>query len=104
GFDATTIRKMFALFTFGKVSLPTNDEVSSRRWSMCQDFFRKPPGETDAQKRARKDSLLICRLAAIAHPNRKGAVMYADAIEEQVQNLMTTAGWLRSATATAGAH
>jgi hypothetical protein len=103
-FDATTIRKMLAVFTFGKVSLPTNDEVSSRRWSMCQDFFRKPPGETDAQKRARKDNLLICRLAAIAHPNRKGAVMYADAIKEQVQNLIATAGWLRTATATAAAH
>jgi hypothetical protein len=104
GFDATTIRKMLALFTFGKVSLPTNDEVSSRRWSMCQDFFRKQPDETDAQKRARKDSLLVCRLASIAHPNRKGAVMYADAIKEQVQNLIATAGWLRSATATAAAH
>jgi lysophospholipase L1-like esterase len=104
GFDATTIRKMLALFTFGKVSLPTNDEVSSRRWSMCQDFFRKQPGETDAQKRARKDSLLVCRLASIAHPNRKGAVMYADAIKEQVQNLIATAGWLRTTTATAVAH
>jgi hypothetical protein len=103
-FDATTIRKMLALFTFGKVSLPTNDEVSSRRWSMCQDFFRKQPGETDAQKRTRKDSLLVCRLAAIAHPNRKGALMYADAIKEQVQNLMANGGWLRNATATAAAQ
>lgn len=104
GFDATTIRKMLAVFTFGKVSLPTNDEVSSRRWSMCQDFFKKQSGETDAQKRARKDNLLVCRLAAIAHPNRKGAVMYSDAIKEQVQNLIATAGWLRPATAAAGAH
>jgi hypothetical protein len=103
-FDATTIRKMLALFTFGKVTLPTNDEVSSRRWSMCQDFFKKQPGETDAQKRTRKDSLLVCRLAAIAHPNRKGALMYADAIKEQVQNLMANGGWLRNATATAAAQ
>jgi hypothetical protein len=104
GFDATTIRKMLALLTFGKVSLEANDEVSSRRWSMCEDFFRKQPDETEAQKRVRKDNLLVCRLAAIAHPNRKGAVMYADAIEEQVQNLIATAGWLRTATATAAAH
>ena len=95
-FDATTIRKMLALFTLGRVSLEANDEVSSRRWSMCEDFFRKQPGETDAQKRARKDSLMVCRLAAIAHPNRKGAVMYADAIKEQVQTLIATAGWLRN--------
>ena len=104
GFDATTIRKMLALFTFGKVSLPTNDEVSGRRWSMCQDFFRKQPQETDAQKRTRKDNLLVCRLASIAHPNRKGAVMYADAIKEQVQNLMATAGWLRNNAAAAAAQ
>jgi hypothetical protein len=95
---------MLAVFTFGKVSLPTNDEVSSRRWSVCEDFFRKQPGETDAQKRARKDNLLICRLAAIAHPNRKGAVMYADAIKEQVQNLIATGGWPRTATVSAAAH
>lgn len=104
GFDATMIRKMLALFTFGKVTLPTNDEVSGRRWSMCQDFFRKQPGETDAQERARKDSLLVCRLAAIAHPNRKGAVMYADAITDQLQNLITSAGWLRTTPTTASAQ
>jgi len=98
GFDATTIRKMLALFTFGKVSLHANDEVSSRRWSMCEDFFRKPAGETDAQKRVRKDSLMVCRLAAIAHPNRKGAVMYADAIKAQVQNVIANGGWLRNLT------
>ncbi len=104
GFDATTIRKMLAVFTFGRVSLQANDEVSSRRRSMCEDFFRKQPDETEAQKRARKDNLLVCRLAAIAHPNRKGAVMYAEAIKEQLQNLNTTAGWLRPATAPAAAR
>jgi len=104
GFDATTIRKMLALFTFGKVSLQANDEVSSRRWSMCEDFFGKQPGETDAQRRVRKYNVMVCRLAAIAHPNRKGAVMYADAIKEQVQNLMATAGWLRNNAATVPAQ
>jgi hypothetical protein len=104
GFDATTIRKMLAVFTLGRVSLHANDEVSSRRWSMCEDFFRKYPHETDAQKRVRKDNLMVCRLAAIAHPNRRGAVMYADAIKEQVQNLMTNTGWLRNTTAAVAAH
>ena len=36
------------------------------------------------------------RLAAIAHPNRKGAVMYADAIKEQAQTFIHSPGWLRS--------
>ena len=104
GFNATTIRKMLALFTFGKVSLHANDEVSSRRWSMCEDFFRKQPDETDAQKPARKDNLMVCKLAAIAHPNRKGAVMYAEAITQQIQSVLATTGWLRTGTATAAAH
>jgi len=103
GFDATTVRKMLALVTLGRVSLQANDEVRSQRSSMCEDFFRKQPGETDDQKRARKDSLMVCRLAAIAHPNRKGAVMYADAIKEQVQNLASSIGWLRTAAVTASA-
>lgn len=104
GFDATTARKMLALLTLGRVSLHANDEVRSQRSSMCEDFFRKQPGETEDQKRVRKDSLMICRLAAIAHPNRKGAVMYADAITEQVQNFIINTGWLRNTTATAAAQ
>jgi len=104
GFDATTVRKMLALLTFGRVSLQANDEVRSRRSSMCEDFFRKTPGESEAQKSARKDSLMVCRLAAIAHPNRKGAVMYADAITEQLQSFTTGSGWLRTATTTASAQ
>jgi len=78
--------------------------VSGRRWSVCEDFFRKQPGETDAQKRVRKEKLMVCGLAAIAHPNRKGAVMYAEAIKEQVQGLMANGGWLRNATAAAAAR
>jgi hypothetical protein len=46
---------------------------------------------------------MVCRLAAIAHPNRKGAVMYADAIKEQVQSLAASIGWLRTAAVTASA-
>ena len=95
---------MLAVLTLGKVSLHANDEVRSQRSSMCEDFFRKKSGETEDQKRARKDSLMICRLAAIAHPNRKGAVMYADAITEQVQAFIVNTGWLRTTTAAAAAQ
>ncbi|HXT63482.1 MAG TPA: SGNH/GDSL hydrolase family protein [Pyrinomonadaceae bacterium] len=104
GFDATTARKMLAVLTLGKVSLHANDEVRSQRSSMCEDFFGKKSGETEDQKRGRKDSLMICRLAAIAHPNRKGAVMYADAITEQVQAFIVNTGWLRTTTAAAAAQ
>lgn len=99
GFDASFLRKLLVLVTLGKVDLFTNDEVSSLRSSACRDFYKSVPGESEDEKRSRKDRLMVCRLAAIAHPNRKGAVLYAEAIKEQLRNLLRNPGWLR-ATAT----
>jgi lysophospholipase L1-like esterase len=96
GFDATTLRKLLAVLTFGRVGLHANDEVRRQRSSVCKDFFKKVPGETDQEKATRKDQLMVCGLAAIAHPNRKGAVMYAEAIKEQMQAFIRSPGWLRT--------
>ena len=87
GFDASFLRKLLVVLTLGKVDLRTNDEVSSLRSAACRDFYKSVPGESEDEKRSRKDRLMVCRLAAIAHPNRKGAVLYAEAIKEQMQNL-----------------
>ncbi len=95
GFNASTPRKLLAAFTLGRVSLHANDEVRNQRSSVCKLFFTKVKGETDEQKRARKDRLLGCQLSAIAHPNRKGAVMYAESIQGQLQLLIGNPGWLR---------
>ena len=101
GFDASLLRKLLVILTLGRVTLTTNDEVRSQRWSVCGDFFKAVRGETDDQKRRRKETLMVCRLAAIAHPNRKGAMMYAEAIKEQVQAFLRSPGWLRMATVSA---
>ena len=101
GFDASFLRKLLVIISFGRVTLTTNDEVHSQRASLCRDSFKPVPGETDDQKQRRKESLLVCRLAAIAHPNRKGAVMYAQAIKEQVEAFLRSPGWLRLAAASA---
>ncbi|MGZ5436028.1 MAG: SGNH/GDSL hydrolase family protein [Pyrinomonadaceae bacterium] len=98
GFDASFLRKLLVLVTLGKVDLRTNDEVSSLRSTACRDFYKRVPGESENEKRSRKDRLMVCRLAAIAHPNRKGAVLYAEAITEQMKNLLHNPGWLRAAT------
>jgi hypothetical protein len=103
GFDASFLRKLLVVLTLGKVDLRTNDEVSSLRSAACRDFYKSVPGESEAEKRARKDRLMVCRLAAIAHPNRKGAVLYADAIREQMQGLLRNPGWLRAVAAGAPA-
>lgn len=102
GFNASTLRKIAAVATLGWVSLHANDDVRNQRASVCKEFFKKARGETEAQKRAREDQLMICRLAAIAHPNRKGAVMYAEAMKEQVQTLLRNPGWLRSSAVSVG--
>jgi hypothetical protein len=63
---------------------------------MCEESFKRQPGETEAQKQTRKYELMVCRLAAIAHPNRKGAAVYAESIKEQVEVFVRNPGWLRS--------
>jgi lysophospholipase L1-like esterase len=101
GFDASTIRKLLVIFTLGRVTLKTNDEQRNQRNGSCKDTFKTPPGETKQQKEARENRIMLCRLAAIGHPNRKGAQMYADAIDKQLKIVMTGPGWLRSSGAIA---
>lgn len=95
GFNASTLRKLLALLTWGRISLHANDEVRSQRSSVCEDFFKRVKGETEDQKRAREDRLIGCKVAAIAHPNRKGAFLYAEAIKERIQSLISDPGWVR---------
>ena len=96
-FDASTLRKILVLLTLGKVSLRTNDERRSQRSDLCKALFKKPENETPEQKASREDRLLRCRLAAVGHPNRKGAAMYADAIGKLLKPLIIDTGWLKGA-------
>jgi lysophospholipase L1-like esterase len=96
GFDASAIRKVLVILTLGRVTLKTNDEQRNQRGTRCKDTFRAPDGETKEQKEFRENRIMLCRLAAIGHPNRKGAQMYAEAIDKQLKILITRPGWLRS--------
>ncbi|MDX6531367.1 MAG: hypothetical protein QOH41_3657 [Blastocatellia bacterium] len=96
GFDASTLRKLLVILTLGRVTLKTNDEQRNQRGASCKKTFSAPAGETKAQKEARENRIMLCRLAAIGHPNRKGAQMYADAINRQLALLISRPGWLRS--------
>jgi len=95
GFDASTIRKLLVILTLGRVTLKTNDEQRNQRGSSCKETYRRSAGETRDQKEAREARLLQCRLAAIGHPNRRGAVMYYEAISRQLKLLISGPGWLR---------
>jgi hypothetical protein len=97
GFDASAIRKLLVILTLGRVTLKTNDERRNQRGTSCKEAYRRPPGETKEQKKTREARLLQCRVAAIGHPNRKGAVMYYEAISRQLTLLIKGPGWLRDA-------
>jgi lysophospholipase L1-like esterase len=104
GFDASWIRKLLVILTLGRVTLKTNDEQRNQRGTSCKNTFKAPAGETKQQKAARESRIMLCRLAAIGHPNRRGAQMYADAIKNQLKLLITSPGWLRSLDAAAGGN
>jgi len=96
GFDASWLRKLLVIFTLGRVTLKTNDEQRNQRDTSCKETFKPPAGETKEQKEVRLNRIMLCRLAAIGHPNRKGAQMYADAIARQLKVVISSPGWLRS--------
>lgn len=79
-FNRSPFRMVLVLLSFGKILLPTNDEVRKQRSASCREFFKRQPSETDAQKKEREQRRMLCRYAALGHPNRKGALLYADAI------------------------
>jgi len=68
------------LLSFGKIIVPTNDDVHRQRTASCDEVFTEQPNETAAQKKERKSRRMFCRYASLGHPNRKGALIYADAI------------------------
>ena len=94
GFDASWLRKMLAVFTLGRVQLRSNDELRGYRSDLCKKLLKNVAPETPEQKATHEDRLVRCRLAAVAHPNRKGAAMYAEAIGDLLKPLMADAGWL----------
>lgn len=79
-FNRSPFRMILLLLSFGKILLPSNDEVSKERSASCRQFIKQEENETAAQKKEREKRRMLCRYAALGHPNRKGALLYADAI------------------------
>src|SRR5436190_95983 len=95
GFNRSPFRMMLVLLSFGQILLPPNDEVRSRRRASCDDVFKHQPNETSEQKKDRQRRHLLCRYASLGHPNRKGALLYADAITEALKATLGTKGLSR---------
>lgn len=88
GFDRSPFRMMLVFLSFGRILLPPNDEVRSQRKASCNEVFRPQPNETTEQKKERKHLSLLCRYAALGHPNRKGALLYAAAITDALKGAL----------------
>jgi hypothetical protein len=68
------------ILSFGKILLRPNDELRKQRAASCKEFWKASPGEAPSQKKERKNEELLCRFAALGHPNRKGALTYTKAL------------------------
>jgi lysophospholipase L1-like esterase len=92
GINRSPFRLALLVLSFGKVQLPTNDEMRKHRIARCNERYVQSPGETVDQKRDRKARRLYCHYAALGHPNKKGALLYADAITNALKStlLVTT--------------
>ena len=80
GLNRSPFRMTLLVLSFGKILLPSNDEVRNQRTATCNEVYKEPPNETAKEKKDRRALRLLCRYAALGHPNRKGALLYADAI------------------------
>jgi hypothetical protein len=88
-------RRIIVALSLGTAAYKPDDEVRESRAKSCKETYKSPKErkETEAEKRLRKDSLLICRYAALGHPNQMGALIYTEAIKGQLQWVMDQAGW-----------
>ncbi|HXI23561.1 MAG TPA: SGNH/GDSL hydrolase family protein [Pyrinomonadaceae bacterium] len=97
GFDASAVRKLLVVLSLGRVQLRANDERRTQRDELCKALLPPALSESPEQKVIREDRLLRCKLAAVGHPNRKGAAMYADAIGTVLKPLLANSGWIKDA-------
>ena len=88
GFNRSPLRMALLFLSFGKVLLPSNDEVRKQRSASCNEIYQEQPNETVEQRKDRKALRFLCRYAALGHPNRKGALLYADAITKTLSSTM----------------
>jgi len=93
GFNRSPFRMMAVILSFGKILLPTNDEMRKERTASCNDVYKKQPNETPKQEKERKARRLYCRYAGLGHPNKKGALLYAETITSILRSTIGVAAF-----------
>ncbi|HEV8369514.1 MAG TPA: hypothetical protein VGQ39_16280 [Pyrinomonadaceae bacterium] len=93
GFNRSPFRMMLVILSFGKILLPSNDEMRKNRTASCNELYAEQPNEASEQKKERKAQRLYCRSAALGHPNKKGALLYADTITSILKSTIGVAAF-----------
>ncbi len=86
-FENSQFRKLMVILSAGKILPRTNDEMRKQRAASCKEFWKPLPIETSDQKKEKRNQALLCRYGALGHPDRKGALTYAEAIKEQLKTV-----------------
>ena len=92
------LRKAIVVLTLGTAAYKPNDQVRDSRSKSCKETYKAPRNskdESEAEKQRREISLLACRYASLGHPNKMGALIYAEAIKGQLRLLISANAWLR---------
>jgi lysophospholipase L1-like esterase len=95
GLDHSPFKRLLVFLSLGKIQIETNDELRKQRNASCDELYKRRMSETRDEKEDRKKQRLICRYAALGHPNQNGAQLYADAITSQLKSVVSEAGWIR---------
>jgi hypothetical protein len=91
GFNRSPFRMMLVILSFGKILLPSNDEMRKQRSESCDELYRERANETSQQKKERNAQRSYCRYAALGHPNKKGALLYAETITSIIKSAIGVA-------------
>ncbi|MCM3869885.1 MAG: SGNH/GDSL hydrolase family protein [Pyrinomonadaceae bacterium] len=91
-FESSLFRKLLVMLSVGKILPRTNDEMRKQRATSCKESWWPLPNETPSQKKEKKKQELLCRYGALGHPNRKGALTYAEAIKDQLKTVYPVLG------------
>ena len=94
GFDNSPFTKLLVLLSLGKKKPGTNDERRKQRNSSCDEYHKPLASDSSDKRKTREIDRLACRYAALGHPNRKGATLYADAITSQLKSSISETTWL----------
>jgi hypothetical protein len=92
GFNRSPFRMALLFLSLGRVLLPSNDEVRKERTASCNEVYKESALETAEEKKELKALRLFCRYAGLGHPNKKGAILYANAITDVLKSNLVAAG------------